>query len=53
MSDRPIRAIIVDDEELARRGIEIRLARILMSKLSGIARTGAKRSKLSRARSPI
>src|SRR5262245_14517401 len=26
MSDRPIRAIIVDDEELARRGIEIRLA---------------------------
>ena len=25
MSDRPIRAIIVDDEELARRGIEIRL----------------------------
>lgn len=26
MTDRPIRAIIVDDEELARRGIEIRLA---------------------------
>jgi two-component system, LytTR family, response regulator len=26
MSDRPIRALIVDDEELARRGIEIRLA---------------------------
>jgi two-component system LytT family response regulator len=26
MSERPIRAIIVDDEELARRGIEIRLA---------------------------
>lgn len=26
MSDRPIRAIVVDDEELARRGIEIRLA---------------------------
>lgn len=26
MSDRPIRAIIVDDEALARRGIEIRLA---------------------------
>jgi two-component system, LytTR family, response regulator len=26
MNDRPIRAIIVDDEELARRGIEIRLA---------------------------
>jgi two-component system LytT family response regulator len=26
MSDRPIRAIIVDDEELARRGIELRLA---------------------------
>jgi len=25
MSDRPIRAVIVDDEELARRGIEIRL----------------------------
>ena len=25
MTDRPIRAIIVDDEELARRGIEIRL----------------------------
>jgi two-component system LytT family response regulator len=25
MSDRPIRAIIVDDEELARRGIELRL----------------------------
>jgi two-component system, LytTR family, response regulator len=27
MSDRPIRAIIVDDEALARRGIEIRLTR--------------------------
>jgi len=26
MSDRPIRTIIVDDEELARRGIELRLA---------------------------
>lgn len=26
MTDRPIRAIVVDDEELARRGIEIRLA---------------------------
>lgn len=26
MTDRPIRAIIVDDEELARRGIELRLA---------------------------
>jgi two-component system LytT family response regulator len=26
MSERPIRAIIVDDEELARRGIELRLA---------------------------
>lgn len=26
MTDRPIRSIIVDDEELARRGIEIRLA---------------------------
>ena len=25
MSDQPIRTIIVDDEELARRGIELRL----------------------------
>lgn len=40
MSDRPIRAIIVDDEELARRGIEIRLAAHTDVEIVGMCENG-------------
>jgi two-component system LytT family response regulator len=40
MSDRPIRALIVDDEELARRGIEIRLAGYSDIEIIGMCENG-------------